>query len=289
MPKPSEKPEWASGGSAEISTPPTPNKGQGWTNSKPPHQWFNWLAFWTWTWINYFESTTDTNITNIASNATAIAANATEITAHEGSHVVHGATGAVVGTGNDQTFLGVNEFDKQVMLKQLDPTTVGTPGTGLSAVYVDQVDGKLKRKTASAIRLMDAFAHFDAVVGSADYCTHTDLASAIAAVSAGASILVISSLTLNSTVTVNKNDIEISLKPGVVLSKGTATTGILISNSGCRLRGGKVSGFGAGGDKAISIGSGGTSAMLRDIRFTGNTTDVDDANDLASVLGCVNE
>lgn len=57
--KPAEKPEWASGGGADVLTPTIGKQAIGWISEKPPYQWFNWLSKFTYLWINYFENVTD--------------------------------------------------------------------------------------------------------------------------------------------------------------------------------------------------------------------------------------
>lgn len=57
--KPAEKPEWATDGAADVLTPSAGKQILGWISEKPPYQWFNWLAKFTYLWINYFENVTD--------------------------------------------------------------------------------------------------------------------------------------------------------------------------------------------------------------------------------------
>lgn len=128
---------------------------------------------------------------------------------------------------------------------------------------------------------------YDAIVGSAVGCTHAatsaGLTAAIAAAPIGGRILVTESIAMSATCVMNKVSQEIELKPGVILSNGGATTGLSITAVGCRVRGGKMSGF----TIAISVAGGATDTMLRDIRFNTNTDDVIDSSEVASVLGCV--
>lgn len=57
--KPAEKPEWATDVAADVETPLPGKQVLGWISEKPPYQWFNWLAKFTYLWINYFENVTD--------------------------------------------------------------------------------------------------------------------------------------------------------------------------------------------------------------------------------------
>lgn len=60
--KPAEKPKWATGGSAAVTTPPSGKQDLGWVIEYPPHQFFNWLAKWTYRWIEYFEAKGDSSL-----------------------------------------------------------------------------------------------------------------------------------------------------------------------------------------------------------------------------------
>lgn len=128
-------------------------------------------------------------------------------------------------------------------------------------------------------------AGFDAIVGAESYATDATIAAAITRLSAGARILVLDSFALAAPIAMSKANMELVLKPGVIISAGVATTGFTISAAGCMIRGGKISGFSSFG---IDVGSGGLRFAARDIWFSGNGTDVNDPNDLATELGCVN-
>lgn len=77
--KPTEKPNFATGGSAAVTTPSGAKKLLGWINEKPPHQFFNWLHRFTSLWVDYFESITD-RIKLDTFRFTGITANATPVT-----------------------------------------------------------------------------------------------------------------------------------------------------------------------------------------------------------------
>lgn len=125
---------------------------------------------------------------------------------------------------------------------------------------------------------------YDGIVGAGAGCTYATIAAAITALSAGARILVADSFALTASVALSKADMEIILKPGVVLSQsGGATSAFTTTASGIKIRGGKISGFASG----ILVSPGSTDLMVRDVRFASNTEDVTDAGELASVLGCI--
>lgn len=57
MARPTTKPEWATGASAALSTPSAGKISGGWLAAeKPPHQYHNWLFYWGYQWINFFDS-----------------------------------------------------------------------------------------------------------------------------------------------------------------------------------------------------------------------------------------
>lgn len=128
-------------------------------------------------------------------------------------------------------------------------------------------------------------AGFDGIVGAAAYATDATIAAAITRLSAGARILVLDSFALGAAVVMSKANMEIVLKPGVIISAGAATTGFSITAAGCMIRGGKISGFGTYG---IDVGAAGARFAARDIWFSGNGADINDPNDLSTQIGCVN-
>lgn len=131
------------------------------------------------------------------------------------------------------------------------------------------------------------FAEFDAVVHS-DPLLGSDatLIAAIARVGAGSKILVIESQTVNLTPIVVNKVLEIVMKPSVAILKGTSATGLSITSSGVRIKGGNITGFNAGGNKGISIDVAATKVMIGEVAFLNNTLDYDDPSFTAVVYGC---
>jgi hypothetical protein len=119
-----------------------------------------------------------------------------------------------------------------------------------------------------------AFASYQAIVGSETYCTHSTLSSAITAVSAGARILIISSLNLSASVTINKNNLSIEGTPGVTLIDDGATTGLIIDADGVRIQSLRFADF----TTAIEINDGSQNNFITNNRFSSCTTDIDDQN-----------
>jgi hypothetical protein len=132
---------------------------------------------------------------------------------------------------------------------------------------------------------------YKAYVGGVSGTSHATLADALAdvAVTAGDRIFVVSSESINSTIQITKNNIEIHFKSGVTFSKGSASTGLQISADGVKIVGGRFTGFNGGGDEAILIDAGSDYTMLRDMRFANNTTDVDDLASTSSLSGNITE
>lgn len=137
----------------------------------------------------------------------------------------------------------------------------------------------LRELDALSVAASQTLLIYNAIVGSGAGCTHSTLSSAITAVAAGARILVTENIALNAAVAVNKLNLEIHLKPGVVISKGTATTGfdVQAGGGGFNLHGGKMSGFSAGGDKAIAFNAAATACSVWGMRFANNDTNIDDS------------
>ena len=237
--KPTTKPEWASGVSAAIVEPGGAKKALGWIVEKPPHQFFNWLQYWTNQWIDYFEDKTDEL--------------QTELDQEESDRAAAVAAEAATRSAADTTLQ--NNINSEA-------TTRGNADTLLGN------------------RILSIF---DAIVGAGSQCTDATIAAAITRLSAGARILVMDSFALASTVAMSKANMEIVLRPGVIISAGAATTGFTVTAAGCKIVGGKISGFTNG----IDVQSGGDRFMARDIWFASNTNDVNDSLDLASVVGCV--
>lgn len=142
MPRPSEYPEWADGGSATIVEPSAAKKLLGWIVEKPPFEFFNWWMNLVYLWVVFIDTQQQADETNISTNATNIAN-------HIAATAAHGATGAVVGTGNNQTFTGVNEFDQYTLIKSIAATGVPTPAAGKIAIFMDSADGQYKKKDST--------------------------------------------------------------------------------------------------------------------------------------------
>jgi hypothetical protein len=130
---------------------------------------------------------------------------------------------------------------------------------------------------------------YDAIVGAGPGCTHATIAAAMAAVSPGARILVVDSSSLSAAIACNKANVEVHLKPGVVISKNTASKAFDVTASGFKLHGGKISGFSAPGDKAVDFSALATYGMVWGVRFLNNDIDVDDTLAPTAQFGNISE
>jgi hypothetical protein len=137
--------------------------------------------------------------------------------------------------------------------------------------------------------LSQSYAGFVGGSAISGYSVWADINAAVAAVSAGARVLIVANLTLNSTQQITVANTEWVCLPGVTISKGSATTGVQLSAAGIKMRGCRLSGFGTAGDKAILIDAGSNYSTIADTRFSGNVTDISDANGKTSAVGLVNE
>jgi hypothetical protein len=123
-----------------------------------------------------------------------------------------------------------------------------------------------------------ALKDFDAIVGSTAGCTHATLAAAIAAASSGWKILVTESASIATRITVNKADIEITFKPGVVYTKTGDTVCMEYSTARVKVRGGRFVGYSTSGDIVHRYLLGADYChLLESIFGTGTDTDYDDS------------
>lgn len=132
----------------------------------------------------------------------------------------------------------------------------------------------------------DAYQQYDAIVKTGSLGTHTTLTAAIAAVSAGARILVAETQVVNTSAIVVDKAVEIVLNPSIEIQKGTSAQGLSITASGARIKGGKVTGFVTAGNKGIVVDAAATRVKIGEVDFSGNDTDIDDQSGMAAIYGC---
>lgn len=172
------------------------------------------------------------------------------------------------------------------------PAVPSTPAgyIKIAEVLVTAVTGIGASNAITDKRPTFAIGGFDKIVGSGSHCTHSTLASAIAAASAGERILIENSETISTTVTLSVDNIELNFKPNVSLTKGgSATEALNITGDGVRINGGRFVNFSGGGDRGIRVSSGGDYAILIGQRFSNCTIDVQEDSGSATVLANVIE
>jgi hypothetical protein len=154
-------------------------------------------------------------------------------------------------------------------------TTLQRPSGVEGLIRANSDTKKIEAYINAGWQSLNDYTGFDFIVGTAVYATHSTLAAAIAAASAGSRILVTANETINATVSITLANIEIVFMPGVTFTQGSATTGISIGASGCKIRNGRFSGFTTA---AISIADTFNYHFIKDNRFETCTNDVVDNN-----------
>jgi hypothetical protein len=129
---------------------------------------------------------------------------------------------------------------------------------------------------------------YDFIVGTEPGCTHATLEAALAVAYGAQKILVTSDVFSDDTYQVIVPDLEIEFKPGMYCNHSMPTGDTMYINApNVTIRGGK---FSQGAGASISIGPNAHGAMLRDIRFEESGIsglEVNDPNDLATIVGCI--
>jgi hypothetical protein len=129
-----------------------------------------------------------------------------------------------------------------------------------------------KAELAQGLQKWTAFYH--AVCGSAAYCTHANLAAALAdsLLTTGVRVLLTENQTLASSVAASKAKWLIEGLPGVTLTAGVATVGIAVTAASVTIRGLRFVGFATG----ISFSSAADYGRVQNCNFNTCTTEVDD-------------
>lgn len=127
---------------------------------------------------------------------------------------------------------------------------------------------------------------YEASIGTGGTYADINAAMADGGLPAGSRLLVLNSLVLTTTQQITKVNTQIDLRPGVVLSDGGAATGIRISATGVRIRGGKLSGFSVA---AFLIDLASDFSMIGEMRFFGNTNDITDNNGKGTTYALIDE
>jgi hypothetical protein len=130
---------------------------------------------------------------------------------------------------------------------------------------------------------------YDAFVGTGPLATHADLNAAMLDVPAGGRILVISSATINTIQSISKNRVQVDFQPGVIYTKGLATSALQIQAKYVRVNSGEFFNFSGGGDNAIIIDAASDFTKIRDSHFRTCTTAVQDNTSTSSIEGTTEE
>lgn len=125
------------------------------------------------------------------------------------------------------------------------------------------------------------------IVGNDRRSTHRLIGDLPGDLAQGDRVRILGSETLNATVDITQNEVQIDCDPGVVFQKGTAATAFTLSGDGIRWNGGRITGFSAGGNKGIDAT--GDYCSVWGTRFANNTTDVNDGSGNTSTVGVISE
>lgn len=105
----------------------------------------------------------------------------------------------------------------------------------------------------------------------------------------GDKILILDDIPMTAQVQATRNDMMIEMHPRVDLSKSGAANGLRISAIGVRVKGGRMSGFSAGGDIAILIDAGSDYTMVSEMRFANCDTEISDLNGKGELFANISE
>jgi len=126
MSKPTTKPVWNTSG-ANRSTPSSGQQASGWTvNQAPPSSWLNWLAYWTYAWIDYLDEI-GTDLAGLFSTANTWTAKQTFSGGLDGTSAV--MSGRVVGVA-DGGYPGITGTANAI-----SPGVVGNASSTRPGVY----------------------------------------------------------------------------------------------------------------------------------------------------------
>jgi hypothetical protein len=204
------------------------------------------------------------------------------------AEVAVAAVTGVAGSGSITDSRTLLPAADEIQIDTTDFSAVATQALGVSlkTVLRELDDAIVSEGTLAKTRLSHIY---DAIVGSASYCTHADIQSAHDALAAGSKILVVESLAVAAPITISKNNIEIELKPGVTLSKSGSNKCFDVTGDGFKLHGGRLSGWNGVGEKAVLLEAAADYAMVYGVRFADNAAEIDDQNETGAFWGNITE
>lgn len=116
----------------------------------------------------------------------------------------------------------------------------------------------------------------DLIVSDEASADHSTLASALTAANDGQVIYVKKSETVNTTLNVNNNNLKIIFHTGFSLTKGTATTGLIVSADNVQIEGLKIQNFNTANDVALSLSATSSRCIINKCVFISNDIDIKD-------------
>lgn len=123
---------------------------------------------------------------------------------------------------------------------------------------------------------------YDVIVGSQSFATHSTLSAGAAALSSGDRMLVLSDQTLSGDVTISAVNVQIDVPQGVTIS---GSGSVKLNGIRQSWRGGTFSGL----TTAVDLTSNSEDCTLRNLRFSGCTTNINDSGTNNSILGTIDE
>ena len=127
---------------------------------------------------------------------------------------------------------------------------------------------------------------YDFSIGAGGDFADINAAMASASVQPGARLVILNSLVLAITQQVTKNNLQFTMGPGVAISDGGAGTGIQVSATECRFKGGKMSAFTV---QAFLIDVGSNYTMISEVMFAANAAEITDNNGKTASWGNIDE
>lgn len=158
-----------------------------------------------------------------------------------------------------------------------------TETVALADTYVFPVDTGVetfKTKHGTLRRRFQA----DAVIGTADGCTHATLAAALAdaALTTNVTVYVTLSATIATSIAMAKAGWEVEFAPGVTYTAGGATVCFTVSAARCSFKRARLTGFTTG----FLFQAGGLHGRVADCYFTSSMTDNVDDSAVVALGGC---
>lgn len=171
--------------------------------------------------------------------------------------------------------------DKFVTGPTADNIASASASATAAAASATAANGSQTAAAASAVAAAASAAAvyrlYQAIVGGLTGCTHANLAAALADVTlvAGSRVLVVSNETVDTApITLSKTNWLVEFLPGVTFTQGTSTTGLSITASGVRIKGGRFLNFTT---TAINIDAAAQNNFVTECRFANCTNEVIEA------------